>query len=134
MQRRRSIGLTPLIDIVFLLLIFFMLASNFIKPHTIVLADNSGTNTEQKITSKGSAATQWQGSVLIRLHNNGKIDINGRPTSLENLANETKQLLSATPSLKIFLQPANNIPLQKLVNILDDMRSADITDIHLIQP
>ena len=50
-RRRRLINLTPLIDVVFLLLVFFMLASTFLKFGTVKI-DTAGTGTGKADLSK----------------------------------------------------------------------------------
>src|SRR3546814_18552679 len=70
--RRRLISLTPLIDVVFILLVFFMLASSFVDWRAIVL------DTPAAATRAGAS----EGALLVRVGRD-RIDFAGAPTDLE---------------------------------------------------
>jgi len=63
------IGLTALIDVVFLLLVFFMLASTFLKLHYLpLMAGGEGVDTP--------ALSE---TVIVRVRAGGALDVNGEP-------------------------------------------------------
>ena len=63
--RRKPIGITSLIDVIFLLLLFFMLASSFSHYRALPIASNSA--------GAGSGARP----ILLRLHGSQEWDLNG---------------------------------------------------------
>ena len=67
---KRAISLTPLIDVVFLLLVFFMLASTFLKFGTVKL-ETAGAGTETIAPAD---------IVLIHVAGEGRLTVNGVPT------------------------------------------------------
>jgi len=67
------IGLTPLIDVVFLLLVFFMLASTFLKFNDLPL------------TAGGAGAASLEETVIVRVRADGALDVNGDPVSAAEL-------------------------------------------------
>lgn len=69
------IGLTPLIDVVFLLLVFFMLASTFLRFNYLPLTSGG----------EGVAAPSLGETVIVRVQRGGALDVNGQPVSLETL-------------------------------------------------
>jgi len=69
------IGLTPLIDVVFLLLVFFMLASTFLKFSYLPLTAGG----------EGAAAPTLSETVIVRVRAGGALDVNGEPASADDL-------------------------------------------------
>lgn len=63
--RRKPVGITSLIDVIFLLLLFFMLASSFSRYQALPVA--SGV----------SGASQGERPMLLRVHDARKWDLNG---------------------------------------------------------
>ncbi len=70
------IGLTPLIDVVFLLLVFFMLASTFLKFDYLPLTAGG----------QGAGAPSLSETVIVRVRAGGALDVNGEPVSAATLA------------------------------------------------
>jgi biopolymer transport protein ExbD len=66
-RRRRPVGLTSLIDVIFLLLLFFMLASSFTRYQALEIAGGGNA---------GGAAVR---PAYLRLHSAGTLDLNGLP-------------------------------------------------------
>lgn len=66
--KRRRISLTPLIDVVFILLLFFMLSSSFVRWERVDLG--AGAN--------ASAAAVGSPPVIIRLLASGELELDGR--------------------------------------------------------
>ena len=79
-----SINITPLIDIVFLLLVFFMLATSFIQKSTIEVNLNSG---KSQIAEKKNVVT-------IILKKNGDISLNSKLIELSSIKKEIKNKLN----------------------------------------
>jgi len=65
--RRRPVGLTSLIDVIFLLLLFFMLASSFTRYQSLDLSSGG---------EGGGVAAK---PAYLRIHSAQRIDLNGRP-------------------------------------------------------
>lgn len=102
--RRRKLSMTPLIDVIFLLLLFFMLTSTFSKFGEIEL-------TQAAPGAGGSATTKpW----FLQLSEEG-LRLNGREVGLEGIA-ETME----TGNILISLDPATSS--QRLVDLLAVLR------------
>lgn len=74
-RMRTRIGLTPLIDVVFLLLVFFMLASTFLKFNYLPLTAGG----------EGAAAPALSETVIVRVRAGGMLDVNSEPVSADDL-------------------------------------------------
>lgn len=68
-------SLTPLIDCVFILLVFFMLQTNFLRPKAIEFSKASGANASQSELT----------TVAVELHVNGSIWLNGEKSDMSGL-------------------------------------------------
>ncbi len=117
---KRLISLTPLIDVVFVLLVFLMISSNHIKWRHLPL---------HSVQAGGAGATSE--SILLRLQPHS-LDINGQGMTPEELNAFIRQKVAVTPDLHISLQPGKQVVLQRTVEVLDQIaaaggRSASIT-------
>lgn len=118
--RRSGIGMTPLIDVVFILLLFFMLASHFHQWRAMtVSAAGRGTP---------GAATP---AVLVRVHDDGSIDFNGDPVGIDGLGREIARTLLRTPSLAVQIESDDDVPLQTLAEVFDQLQAAGVSEMNL---
>ena len=122
-RRRRSlISLTPLIDVVFILLVFFMLASSFLDWRSITLAAPSAE----------ASAAPMEGAVLVEIRPSG-LRLAGRTLSLDALEAGLRARLAEKPDQAVFVKPAAGIPLQDAVAVLDRLSAAGVTKLSLIR-
>lgn len=119
--RRRLISLTPLIDVVFILLVFFMLASNLVEWRSIALSAPA-TSTSH---AEGDA---W----LLRVHPE-RLEVNGRELPMSELAETAAERLREHPDQPLLVQPASMASLQRVVDIVDRLHGAGARDIRLLR-
>lgn len=117
-RRRARIGLTPLIDVVFILLVFFMLASSFLDERAIEVAAPP--------TSLGGAS--MEGAVLLELRPDGP-RLSGRAVSEAELAARLAEHAARNPAQRIVIKPARGVSLQQTVGLLDRVLAAGLTQI-----
>ena len=122
-RRRALISLTPLIDVVFILLVFFMLASNFLEWRSINL------NAPAESSGRGSSI---EGTLLVEIRTDG-IRMAGMPLSLDELVEKVGTQLSKNPDRGVFVKPAPAISLQETVTVLDALTVAGATNLSLIE-
>ena len=117
-----ELNVAPLIDIVFLLLVFFMLASTFIRPESINLA----------IRAPSGVGEQSEQPILVHIGANGAIRLNGLVLTIQDL----KQELLARSSLPqnnrtITVQTDDDVSVQFLVKVMDEINEAGYSDIAI---
>lgn len=111
---RRRMNLTPMIDVVFLLLVFFMMVSRFGGQHGLPMA----------VAGTGGAA--WQGPPrLVDVLETG-VALNGQPVA--DLAAALRPLMT-TPDDAVILR-AKGADVQALVAVMEGLRAQGIT--HLV--
>jgi biopolymer transport protein ExbD len=112
-RRPRRPSLTPLIDVVFLLMVFFMLAARFGAERALPLMPAGG----------GGA---WQGPPRLVEVAAGGLRLNGRAVALDGLADALWPLMPA-PNGPVVLRPDEGTPVQALVDAMAVLRAAGIT-------
>ncbi len=114
-KKEMKLSLTPLIDVVFLLLIFFMLASTFSRFSQLLLS-------AQK--SEGQAEKDIK-FILVRVDGEGQINVNGQEIEKTDLVGKIDEL-ALTPSMKLVIKPMKGASVQHLVSILEQARKSKI--------
>lgn len=115
---RRRLSMTPLIDVVFLLLVFFMLASTFLQYSRI---DVTGSR-------PGASSRHVSGSQYVRVHAGGRLDLNGVPVALEDLAAKLDRNAGEDGS-RVILRPVADANVQHLVTVMEAVKHARITEL-----
>lgn len=120
-SKRIVTNLTPLIDVVFILLLFFMLASNFNQDNSISLNAPAG----------GSQAASATGALLVNVRTNG-IRVAGKHLSQQGLVQRIAKLNTDHSSLKVLVHPGTDVDLQQTVAVLDTLKSAGVSNLRLM--
>jgi biopolymer transport protein ExbD len=118
---RRLISLTPLIDVVFILLFFFMLASQLTRLHSLPI-DAPGP---------GSSDTAAERALLLRIRPDGSLDLNGEPLGEAELGPRIARQLRQAPELRVLVQPADPVPLQTTLRLFDVLAAAGVPALRL---
>ncbi len=108
----------PMIDIMFFLLVFFMLGTMYmIELKTIPIKLPTATNTTLEVKSTFSVTMKEDGSLWLE---DKKID-------LSNLLMQAKIEKNNNPNFAIILRADKNIDYGKVVKLLDQIKGAGIT-------
>lgn len=119
-RRRRRPDLTPMIDVVFLLLVFFMLASRFVSETTIPLAAAQGQGSE------------WRGPLrLVDLGAEGAIALNGSAVTVADLPARLGPMVES-PEDPILLR-GREASLQDLTAVMEALRAAGFRRLVLVE-
>ena len=118
-----EINVAPLIDIVFLLLIFFMLTSEFTDFKTIdMISPNQSSTSIQKNNLP----------IIINLSENGLVEIDKIEIKLEDLSETIQMKLMNSKNKKIVISTLNETKINNLIIVVDTIRSLGIENIALI--
>ena len=115
-------NIAPLIDIVFLLLIFFMLASEFTDFKTIDMA--TPINSDQDIESSKP--------LLVKLSSDGKIKIKEVLIDFSILEKKVINLKKNQTDTKIIISTPEKTEINLLMKVMDIIRISGIDNIALI--
>jgi biopolymer transport protein ExbD len=124
MTRRKKIDgaaseLMPLIDMVFILLIFFMLSSQFLKPVITLNLPVAGSGTQLKDSKL----------LIVSLTKEKEIFLNQEQISNETLVTEIKKRLSS--NTKVVISADKEVEYGAFVTIMDSLKKNGINDVSL---
>lgn len=115
----RQIDLAPLIDVVFLLLIFFLLSSSFLTQPVIKV------NLPRAMTSE---AIQQENAEIMVLADNATY-LNGKVVTVGQLKNAIKEVAKRNQS--VLIKSDKRAALGKIVEIWDLCRDAGVAQINI---
>ena len=107
-------NITPLIDIVFILLIFFIVSTTFIKEQKLEI-ERPQASSSQKVTGK---------EIRVYLDKDGNIYVNEQPVRLWTLQGKLRDLLRSTTNKTVLVVADQNAKVELLVEIVDQARLA----------
>ena len=118
---RRKPSLTPMVDVVFLLLVFFMLASRF------------GVDTSLTLNVAGQGGDQaYSGPPRLIDILPDAVRLNGVPVAGPDLAEEVREL-TQTPSDTVVLRAREGADLQRVVDVMQRLSAAGLTALVLVE-
>ena len=117
----RLISIVPLIDVVFILLVFFMLASSFLDWRSVELNVSSGVG----------AATSAQHAIVISLQADGSIAVGSEPVAKQGLRSVMTARLAENPEQRVVIRADPGVPLQRAVDTLDLVRASGAVNVSL---
>ena len=114
-----TVDLTPMIDMTFILLIFFMVSTTFVKDMKIDL------------NRPGAQATTVASTKAIRLYidRQGETYLDGEPIRSWVIQSRVRDLLSGMTQKSVLVVTDANVPSQKLIDVVDAARLAGAEDV-----
>ena len=120
--RRRPplfLDLTPLIDVVFLLLIFFMVSTTFVTDATGMRVDLPRSSSQEAIP-EGSDLT-------LQLEADGTITMDDRPLTAAQLSAELRKAAEKDPNTLVVLRADSELSHGRVVDVMDLARRIGLT-------
>ena len=117
----RRTSLTPMIDVVFLLLVFFMLAARF------------GQDVSVPFAPAGSDVARYEGPPRLVEFARENLWLNGAPIAAEDLAAALAPLMPDATAL-VILRPREEARVQDLTRLSDRLRDAGIANLVVMEP
>jgi biopolymer transport protein ExbD len=117
-----EINVTPLLDLAFVLLIIFMITTPLLESSVNLIIPSSGVKNPPINTSQVQT---------VSIDRNDKIQFNDEVMDLETLTAQLMQLKQTTPDLAIVIRPDRDLPVQKLIGVMDALQRAGITKVGI---
>jgi len=118
-RRRRAMSLTPMIDVVFLLLVFFMLAARFDQTAAVPI-------------TLGSAGSDYTGPPRLVDVTPDAVSLNGVEIQSAALAGSVLALTNS-PSDLVILRAQSGATVQRLVDVMGLLRAEGLTSVTLVE-
>lgn len=125
MRRRRDseeaagIDISPLIDMVFILLIFFMVSTTFVKDMKVDI-NRPGASSSERSNSK---------SIRVYIDQQRNIFLDGQPVRSWVLQSKLRELLKASTQPSVLIVTDKSVPADKLIEVVDHCRLAGAKDV-----
>jgi biopolymer transport protein ExbD len=120
--RPGRLGLAPLVDVVFLLLIFFMLVANLEQTRVLPIEVKD---------AKGERVLQP--ALLVYLRTDGSVEIGGMSADVAELTTRVLAQLSVDLERQVLVAADAPVPLQRLIAVMDALRGMGVRNLGLAQ-
>ena len=120
-EEAEEINLTPMLDVVFIMLIFFIVTATFIKEAGIQV-DRPNTTT---------AESQEDAAILIAISPNDEIWIDKQERDARDVRGIIERLHAENPKGSIVIQADEESTNEVLVQILEAAKAAGVTNVAL---
>jgi len=116
-----EINLTPMLDVVFIMLIFFVVTTSFVKEAGV----------EVNRPNANTAKQQESANILIAIRPNGEIWIDNRAVDVRAVRANIERLRAEFPESSVVIQGDKQAQIGLLVRVMDQVRMAGITDVAI---
>ena len=116
-----EVNITPLIDIVFIMLIFFIVTATFVKE----------TGIDVNKPDAPTAEVKKKANILIAIDANNNIWLDRRKIDIRSVVPNIKRLRSENPEGSVVIQADEESKNKMLVEVMDAARQAGVTNIAL---
>lgn len=120
-EEEAAIDLTPMLDVVFIMLIFFIVTASFIK--------ESGLEVNRPDASQSQK--QEKKNIVVRIGPEGDIWINRRRIDVRNVQANIERLHAESPGGAVVIQADEASTNDKLVVVMDAARAAGVYNVSI---
>lgn len=112
-----DIDMTPMLDVVFIMLIFFIVTASFVKEAGLEMSG-------QKNNDAPPSNDPDKASILIRIEDTGRIWVDETPTDVGGVKPNVKRLTAQRPEAKVIIQAHPKSKTDIMMRVLDQSRAA----------
>jgi len=120
-SRTTDINISPLIDLVFLLLIFFLVTTSFVK--------ETGIDVNRPTAS--TAMPKEKGNILIGVDSDGRVFLEGRQIDIRSVQAHIERCLAENPEGSIVIVADKNSHTGIVIRVMDQCRLAGAKNISI---
>ncbi|GIU31016.1 ExbD/TolR family protein [Shewanella colwelliana] len=120
-EEEAQIDMTPMLDIVFIMLIFFIVTTSFIKP--------SGLDYNKPEASQ--ATTQKSANIFIGVSKTGVIKMENRQVDIERVTANVERMLAESPEAAVLIEADKEAEHGLVVKVMDNVKKAGINKISV---
>ncbi|HXP33988.1 MAG TPA: biopolymer transporter ExbD [Chthoniobacterales bacterium] len=117
-----EINITPLLDLAFVLLIIFMITTPLLESSMSLVIPSSG--------EKNPPVTSSQVQT-ISIDRNETIRLNNQLVDLSALSAQLAEIKRTNPDVAVVIRPDRELPVQKLVTLMDALQRAQIMKVGI---
>ncbi len=118
-----KINLTPMLDVVFIMLIFFIVTATFVK--------EIGLDVNQPDDDKPKTIDPDKKSIVVRISNRDRIIIAQRDVDYRSVRANIERLHAENPEAPVIIQPHPDSTTDVMIHIMDSARLAGVYNVSL---
>ena len=120
-DEKEEIDMTPMLDVVFILLIFFIVTASFVKEAGI------DVNRPEAAT----AVKKERANILVAISDEGDIWINKRKVDIRTVQANIERLKAENPQGTVVIQADKKATTDILIKVMDSARAAGVFDVSI---
>ena len=122
-QTDEQINLTPMLDVVFIMLIFFIVTATFVK--------EIGLDVNQPDQDKPKTIDPDKKSIVVRITNRDRIIIAQRDVDWRAVRANIERLHAENPEAPVIIQPHPESTTESMIHVMDSARQAGVFNVSL---
>ena len=122
-EEEAQINLTPMLDVVFIMLIFFIVTATFVK--------EEGLDVNQPDDDKPKTVDPDKKSIVVRITSRDRIRIAQRDVDPRNVRSNIERLHAENPEAPVIIQPHADSRTETMVLVMDSARLAGVRNVSL---
>ncbi len=122
-EEEAQINLTPMLDVVFIMLIFFIVTATFVK--------EEGLDVNQPDDDKPKTVDPDKKSIVVRITSRDRIQISQRDVDPRNVRSNIERLHAENPEAPVIIQPHADSRTETMVLVMDSARLAGVRNVSL---
>lgn len=122
-----EIDITPMLDVVFILLIFFIVTATFVK--------ESGLDANRPDASSAPPPPEDEDmNIIISIDQNDGVWVNRRKTDIRRVSANIERYHAENPEATVVIIPAKESKTDTLIRVMDASREANVYAISISNP
>ncbi len=122
LDKKSKINILPLVDVIFFLLVFFMLFTSF---------RTAPEGLDLQLPAAETATEQQEENVVINIDENGEYSMDGDILSLDEIMVEVQNIDQEEENLVVIINADENARYQHIVQVMDGLRQEGIYNLAL---
>ncbi len=118
-EEEQRVDISPLIDMVFILLIFFMVSTTFVRDMNLDLERPAASSAEVASTK----------AIRLYIDSNGDTYLDGQPVRLWVIQSRLREMLQSSGSEQVLVVTDEDVASGRLVEVVDQARRAGAGDV-----
>jgi len=120
-----EINLTPMLDVVFIMLIFFIVTASFIR--------ESGLEATRPDQTDQPVVTDEEGAILVMVNGNDEIFVDNQSVDIRQVRPRIEAMHAEDAERPMVIQLHPDSTTRMLVSILDQANQARITNVSIVE-
>jgi biopolymer transport protein ExbD len=120
-EEEAAIDMTPMLDVVFIMLIFFIVTASFVK--------EAGIDVNRP--DAATAVKKDRANILVAISDKGEVWINKRQVDIRAVQANIERLYAENPQGSVVIQADKKATTEVLIKVMDASRAAGVFDVSI---